>query len=78
MEQVCDFVVAMETCMHCVRKLQDILKQRIDAAVNMRVGPGSDKASCDMISELVAQMIQMKTHMDGYSRVLNLQTTHAL
>ena len=32
----------------------------------MRVGPGSDKASYNMISELMAQVIQIKEQMDGY------------
>ena len=67
LEQVNDHVAAMEARFSSVTELQDTLKQRIDAAVNMRVGPGSDKASYDMISELMAQVIQIKEHMDGCS-----------
>ena len=67
LEQVNDHVAAMEARFSSVTELQDTLKQRIDAAVNMRVGPGSDKASYDMISELMAQVIQIKEQMDGCS-----------
>ena len=67
LEQVNDHVAAIEARFSSVTELQDTLKQRIDAAVNMRVRPGSDKASCDMISELMAQVIQIKKQMDGCS-----------
>ena len=68
LHQVNDHVAAMEARFSSVTELQDTLKQRIDAAVNMRVGPGSDKASCGMISELMAQVSQIKKkQMDGYS-----------
>ena len=67
LDQVNNHVAAMEARFSYVTELQDTLKQRIDAAVNTRVGPGSDKASYDMISELMAQVIQIKEQMDGCS-----------
>ena len=64
LDQVNNHVAAMEARFSSVTELQDTLKQRIDA---MRVGPGSDKASYDMISQLMAQVIRIKEQLDGCS-----------
>ena len=78
MEQVCDFVVAMETCMHCVAELQDRNKQRLDTGVNARVGPGSDVTSPDMISELIHVAPLIKQMNEHSNKEHNNKTTNYL
>ena len=73
LEQVKDRVAATETRIISVTELQDSLKQRLDAAVNMRVEPGGGVSSTDIISELMAQVIQIKKQIDEYSRMDNME-----